>query len=596
MDKSQSMTQSGGLDSTKQLTTTQAVTPSPSRTPSEWHAEAQELLENTMLTHKRAARAIDLSESKQRDVLLATQAFYANSNTALRKKVGILEAIRWVATPIEKNAENEMEEVGRTIIKIDAALSQGKDPIDATDACLALRSQRPASDNVEDEVQDALIQLKECLELDSMDRLKKARAELLQMVERMEAMKQAMQDDIAMKGKLTEIDVRCIDFIRGRQPDDTFNENEVLDAGEWDASVAPWGSSQVQWNRVLQNFDDKELEGPGGVISLEALFTLAVETCPDLEPEVVEQMVVAADRDDDGTINHEEYIRCMRQFILFQSARGAIKDAKRLRMEVDRVIESLGKQADAAQKVVLDGLRQSMATIGSYISQLEDNLAINDEELERVQVEVAKLDQMVRDSQEPLRVAEARLKYRERRPTNERWNDNPEERLDTEVDGLKNAVCLLQDELEAMIVTQGRLSELKDELNINIRDKRKHLDIDTTCFNMLNVWMEFNSKYQVVRSNAPPPVAAASPSASKSARTPKLRIAPEAERYVAMVNKGLPRGAVLKLMKKDGVSPSLLPAEAGTAATAPRKDAGKVAVRKPAGWWVARAGGPGIAL
>ena len=56
------------------------------------------------------------------------------------------------------------------------------------------------------------------------------------------------------------------------------------------------------------------------------------------------------------------------------------------------MITALKERSEAAQKVVLDGLRQSVATVGSYISQLEDKLALNDEELERVQTEVTKLD------------------------------------------------------------------------------------------------------------------------------------------------------------------------------------------------------------
>merc|ERR1712216_1103899 len=99
------------------------------------------------------------------------------------------------------------------------------------------------------------------------------------MVERMNAMKQAMEDDIALKGKLTEIDVRCIDFIRGRHPSDEFNDREIQDAGEWDASVAPWGSSQVQWNRILQTFDD--LDDGEGVISVDELDNMACEICTD---------------------------------------------------------------------------------------------------------------------------------------------------------------------------------------------------------------------------------------------------------------------------------------------------------------------------
>ena len=244
---------------------------------------------------------------------------------------------------------------------------------EATDACLALRSQRPESDQVVDEVQDCLLQLKEVLELDAGERLRKAKVELNMMVERMEAMKQAMEDDIALKGKLTEIDVRCIDLTAGRNPDGTFTQGDVRDFGEWDASVAPWGSSQVQWNRILQNFDDKELEGEDGVISMEDLFNIATETCSDLDDEsLIKPMVVAADRDDDGTINHEEYIRVMRQFVLFHSTKSAIHDAKRLRAEVDRVIAQLDDRANAAHALLMDSLRQSMATVGSYLSQLED--------------------------------------------------------------------------------------------------------------------------------------------------------------------------------------------------------------------------------
>jgi len=410
------------------------------------------------------------------------------------------------------------------------------------------------------------------------------------MIDRMNAMKQAMEDDVATKGKLTEIDVRCIDFIRGRPGDATFNDKEIADAGEWDASVAPWGSSQVQWNRILQNFDD--MDDGEGVISIDELEKMALEICQDLDEEVIGHMVSAADRDDDGTINHEEYIRCMRQFVLFQAAKGSIRDACRLRIEVDRIIAELSKGNDGAKDGTLLALRQSVATVGQYISQLEDKLSLNEEELERVQDGVSKLDQMIRDAQEPLKVAEARQAFREHRPATEKWNDNPEERLDSEVDGLKNAVCLLNDELESMIVTQGRLAELKAELERALKDKRKLMDIDSMSFNIITHWNEFSQKYHVVPSNTP----YRSPHNIKSARTPKLRIAPEAERYVRMVQRGLPRGTVLKLMIKEGVPPSMLPVEAGTAAAAAPTSGAKVAVVQPSGWWVARPDGPGMSV
>lgn len=442
------------------------------------------------------------------------------------------------------------------------------------------------------------MQLREILQVSSMGRLHKAKEELLMMIERMNAMKQAMQDDVAMKGKLTEIDVRCIDLTRGRRAESSMNERSVVaDAGEWDASVAPWGSSQVQWNRILQTFDD--LDDGEGVISVDELDNMACEICTDLDKEVIRHMVAAADRDDDGTINHEEYIRCMRQFVLFQAAKGCIRDAVRLRMEVDRVIKEMGSRTEGAQKVVIEALRQSVATVGGYISQLEDNLTLNEEELERVQDSITKLDQMIRDAQEPLKIAEERQRYRNTRPATERWNDNPEERLDTEVDGLKNALYLLNDELEAMIVTQGRLSELKEELKVAIRAKRKLLDIDSSCFNIISNWNEFKMKYEVVPSHTP---VRSSPHGIRSARAPKIRVHPDAERYVRMVQEGLPRGYVMKEMLKHGVPPSLLPPEIGTGnekmypELQPPQSGAHVAVVKPNGWWVQRAEGKGMVI
>ena len=94
-------------------------------------------------------------------------------------------------------------------------------------------------------------------------------------------------------------------------------------------------------------------------------------------------------------------------------------------------------------------------------------------------------------------MAEQRLHMREKRPVQERWNDNPEEHLDTEVDGIKNAVCLLEDELENMIGMRARLQDSGEKLETEIGYKRAALEIDTTCFNIQTDWREFLSKYEV---------------------------------------------------------------------------------------------------
>ena len=133
-------------------------------------------------------------------------------------------------------------------------------------------------------------------------------------------------------------------------------------------------------------------------------------------------MVKAADRDDDGTINHEEYVRGMRQFVLFQvcaqpgtvlevlircgvqTAKTCVKDSKRLRGEVQRVLIQLENRIAAHHQKLLESLRASSATTCAYISQMEDKLTLNNEELDRVQMEIRKIEKRIAKSQPALRV------------------------------------------------------------------------------------------------------------------------------------------------------------------------------------------------
>jgi|ERR1711865_361993 len=492
----------GGMSAT-QLATTDTYRSEAPLTPSDWHAESQETLENATNSFAQAQQARDISESKQRDVDLATQKFQQISSEALRKKVLIIEAMRWVAVPIAKTIDSEIDDMGRTVKQLIDVLAKNEGPYQATVTCVQLRGQRPARDQVEDEADECLNQQLVSLECDALERLKRAVSELDQMKLRMKAMQAAMDDDVTSKGQLTEVDVRCLDLQSGREASDFWNEIES-GVGGWDASVAPWGSSQVQWDNILKEFDDYEIEDQPGTISLETLLQVAGQVCTTLGPEVIDMMVKAADRDDDGTINHEEYVRGMRQFVLFQTSKTCIKDSKRLRGEVQRVLIQLETRLTAHHQKLLEALRASSATTCAYISQMEDKLTLNNEELDRIQNEIRKIEKRIAHSQQPLQVAEQRLHMRERRPVQERWNDNPEEHLDTEVDGIKNAVCLLEDQLENMIAIRARLQDAGQCLETEIGYKRAALEIDTTCFNIQTDWHEFLSKYEVVPVGTPP--------------------------------------------------------------------------------------------
>lgn len=142
-----------------------------------------------------------------------------------------------------------------------------------------------------------------------------------------------------------------------------------------------------------------------------------------------------------------------------------------------------------------------------------------------------------------------------------------------------------------MIITQGRLTELGNELRKNIRDKRANLDIDSNCFNILTDWKEFMTKYQVVPASTPLP----SPKSKPRPTKPAERVA----KYIRMVKGGLPRGSVMKKMLADGVPPSLLPSniqvDSPDDPAVVSKSGRKSEVRKPNGWWVARSLNSGMA-
>eukprot|EP00658_Telonema_sp_P-2_P024202 TRINITY_DN19719_c0_g1_i3.p1 TRINITY_DN19719_c0_g1~~TRINITY_DN19719_c0_g1_i3.p1 ORF type:complete len:503 (+),score=160.89 TRINITY_DN19719_c0_g1_i3:133-1641(+) len=460
------------------------------------------LVGSEMCIRDRSMHARDMAASKQRDVELATCKFYQSSTEALRQKVLVMEAIRWVGIPIAKSIDHELLDINRTINKIQEVLKERESPYQATLTCIQLRAQRPARDKVEDEADECLEQQLVSLEIDATERLRRAITELEHMSNKMAAMQDSMEDDVNSKGRLVEVDVRCLDLQHGRPGSDQWNELDCAVAG-WDASVAPWGSSQVQWDQILQQFDDNELPDQPGVISMPVMLTVASQICTELPSNVLDMMVAAADRDDDGTINHEEYVRSMRQFVLFQSAKSIVKECKRLRAEVDRVMHQLDMRIGSHHTKLLEALRASSATTCAYISQMEDKLSLNADEIERIHREIRKIDKKIGASRDPLRVAEQRLNIRERRPVQERWNDNPEEHLDTEVDGIKNVVCLLEDELENLVAMRTRLRATSAQLEEDINSKRVALDIDTSCFNIQTDWKEFLLKYEVVPAGTP---------------------------------------------------------------------------------------------
>ena len=244
-----------GASSSRGMSATQLVADSYGAegplTPSDWHAESQETLENATNSFAQSQQARDISESKQRDVELATQKFNEISSEALRKKVLIVEAMRWVAVPIGKNIDSEIEDMARTVRTTVASLlcmlatqvqwliaslqvkllldtlDKDQNPYQATVTCVRLRAQRPARDQVEDEADECLNQQLVSLEIDATERLRRAVSELEQMKLRMRAMQAAMDDDTATKGRLTEVDVRCLDLKSGRDASAFWSDTDI---------------------------------------------------------------------------------------------------------------------------------------------------------------------------------------------------------------------------------------------------------------------------------------------------------------------------------------------------------------------------------
>merc|ERR1719253_1370033 len=111
-------------------------------------------------------------------------------------------------------------------------------------------------------------------------------------------------------------------------------------------------------------------------------------------------------------------------------------------------------------------------------TMLQDHLRLietNQAELRRVEAE---LDQAVAAKAEKLSVTENCMRTRTQRPTQEKVRDDVETLLEEEYSGLEQAIQELKQAKRKVQEQQRRFAALKQQLQLDLRDKRQALDLD----------------------------------------------------------------------------------------------------------------------
>lgn len=191
--------------------------------------------------------------------------------------------MRWVVIPIGKNIDLEIDEMARTVMAssimwlacVRSKRSRTPSKSARARAKLLLHA-RGCGRNGLSGAGSRTMRARECLQQQLMslethatERLRRDILELGQMSGGMCAMQQSTEEDVNSTGRLVGVDVRCLDLQHGRAGSNKWLEIDYGMGGR-DASAAPWGSSQVQWDQVPKNFGDVDHELPDqpGVIQM----------------------------------------------------------------------------------------------------------------------------------------------------------------------------------------------------------------------------------------------------------------------------------------------------------------------------------------
>jgi len=144
-------------------------------------------------------------------------------------------------------------------------------------------------------------------------------------------------------------------------------------------------------------------------------------------------------------------------------------------------------EVDSWNKAVLvDLLQQCIAELEAFQVTLIDRLYEVEQDMAADLQEAVDLEKSIIEHEEPLHLAEERLRQRYwGRPKSERVRDSAEKALEQEVDRLGMALAKLAAKKKKILTNRAKLLSVKQDIEANVVSKQKAIDVNLTCLHVL---------------------------------------------------------------------------------------------------------------
>ena len=184
-------------------------------------------------------------------------------------------------------------------------------------------------------------------------------------------------------------------------------------------------------------------------------------------------------------------------FIVFRRSKGEREMSEEHRAAIDSLIN------DSARDM-LNHWNNTNREFQQRISESQETLGRLTTHIHLVDKEILEMDGMVdqlrtakRAKQEPLKVAQTRLKRRSHRPDIESCNDPPHERLVDEVSALNDTILLLDQKITEAEAARLDLISNRQRLENDARVKENSLSIDQSKCMTMRMNFPFNIRCSV---------------------------------------------------------------------------------------------------
>ena len=143
-------------------------------------------------------------------------------------------------------------------------------------------------------------------------------------------------------------------------------------------------------------------------------------------------------------------------------------------------------EVDSWNKTVLvELLQQCIAELEAFQVTLIDRLYDVEQDMAADLQEAVDLEKSIIEHEEPLHLAEERIRQRFRRPKSERVRDSAEKALEQEVDRLGMALAKLSAKKKKILANREKLLSVKQSIEVNVVSKQKAIDVNLTCLHVL---------------------------------------------------------------------------------------------------------------